>query len=552
MALFRRAGGLLKTLGGLARQCCCRWWCVPDPSAPPDTCGNPATKCIQSGRRPSDAVAGPFSSEEECDCPPEEECCEVDADCPEGYCCVEGECAPCDDPPPPEDEWNCCYEDSTTGSESSGVGPPPRCVQGPCLDRNGIPAPMLRASGPHASRQKCADSCRPHDCASSPCCGGPDCFPADAGPYETLQECLERCPTPPAGVCAVQGLLAPNCIEETGGSTAGEPNGVAVFTYSINCDPGPDSVGRSSQTKVCLRYVSLNCKPIRVRILHKQLDMDGSCNVIADPVAAADSRWVCKEDCACEELEAFPGASCNGKCAGTLRWRTKQRGVVEFKVEVRAPCPDSSWAFKVGCECCDPCDGKPAPCPPEDCDPPCACECSTACGQATIEINGHTIEAILYEDYLACNNTPSACDGGPRDCAEYLTYFAEAGRWYFAKHLYSYREWTTTIGGVEYTFTEPCAPGNTSTYGYFDCRSGGGEVFFQKYDSTEDWPFYEGGMEFSGTVGDSGVCEDGDLVFRNFTETYCNDQAGDPIADCDPEVVIRFSGCSCPPPNPLP
>lgn len=412
MGLIIRDGGLLLEKGGLSAECCCdRYWCVESSTAEPGPCEQTQYECLQSAARPPNVVAGPFKTEEECECPDLPPCCETDSDCPENYCCEEGDCVPCSDPPPPpppppEDEYNCCL-DSSQDPNQEDTGPP-RCVRGPCLDANGIEAPALRVGGPYRTPQQCAAECRAHDCAPSPCCNTPECVPAAEGPYVTLEKCRERCSGP--GTACVIGT--DGNFPFVGGVVAGA--GDAVLPFTVSCGKG---VALGGNIAICVRYVSLKCSPMRFQIVADELDSEGNCIVIAEDVVKVDSKWKGKYEC-CPDLEGDLSPAPDDVCTGLLRWNTKAAGVTRFFIRVFAPCPVAGydmWQLTVKCtdgargECDDPCNGVEPPCPDEN------CQCEGECGFYW----AGALEGWVFVDELeACNIANPGLGDNPGDpCA---------------------------------------------------------------------------------------------------------------------------------------
>jgi hypothetical protein len=365
MPLYRYAGTLLRIAGGaLAKACCCikRYWCVPDGLY----CDMLTYTCVADPAT-SDKF-GPYE-ENTCnyECPGPEECW----------------------PPVP---YYCCY--SSLDDYGQPVGGT-YCQSGPC------PSEALTASGPHRTAAECADKCRPHACVPTACpptCvsdsnGTALCVPAAGGPYLTAAKCREACgctqPCTLVSCDADKGFFRSGCtkmynqrrgdIANTFVPGATTPfwlpgvnaNGVPMLggttpaggvTYVMWVDYEPNK-------PICVSYVSLNGKPIRVQILAPRQPCGpytgGAGFSTNTPTAGEtirrDSGWRGLTGCDCPSSR--PAGPLVGPPKGTLKWNTKSANVGWFHVRVFAPCSGSSWKIGVGCEC---------PTIPEE---PC-CDCS--------------------------------------------------------------------------------------------------------------------------------------------------------------------------------
>lgn len=457
MGLVTLGGVLARAAGRLVSKCgcCVSYWCVPD--GPPNACGVQQYKCDRSRVA---SVSGPYSTPD-CDgqCPDAPPCCEDNDDCPEGFCCIDGVCEPCDEPPPPPppQSYYCCYENSLDPANRTA-----RCRLGPCteLDDKGneVPAPHLQASGPHATAQECSEWCRRHNCDPLPCCNGVDCVPAQTGAYATKQECLDRCKPPPdPNLCVLTG---PNGV---GGQLHSGVTGVSSTFFTINCEPN---------TPICVRYVSKKSHPIRVIIWSQQLAADGTCRPIAQRVAKIDSGWRGIECCDCDARRNLGGPLVGGP-AGELNWVTKQRGITAFEVEVRAPCADSEWDIYVSCQ---PCSSLVDPVP---CDCPDGAVCSgTITGALTVcqvrPVIGTITNTTQAKKLLTINGQPPF--GGVDDEVLINGAIYQPGQFPFPWSLYGNPCGSVTgdNGGHNFTYIAILNPGQSITVGARDRGFGGG------------------------------------------------------------------------------
>lgn len=264
--------------------------------------------------------------------------CVDDSDCPSGYVCINGVCV--------QQPYYCCIVTDTT------VSPPvvtTICKTTPCDAEAGEEA----SGGPYKNSKECDDSCRKHKCTDDNCCGV-RCLADANGPHLTKKECQDECTQDTEDDPCVMGPTNPYVITGVGAGT---------HVYDLTIDSAPDR-------KVCVQYVSTNCRPIRVQILADQIGPDG-CTVTGKDVIKRDSRWRCDEDCMCGDLPV--NQSCAGQPRGYLRWNNKQRCITAFKIRVFTLCDDNDWTVSVSC---GPCEDVPLAdcvgcCPPscEQCDP---------------------------------------------------------------------------------------------------------------------------------------------------------------------------------------
>lgn len=360
-AIVKVDGGLLARNGNLVNECCCSFWCC---IVGYDDCGEPIREC--SAGRVDDSCSGPFESLDECDreCTPGPpccrcECCEICVDescypCPDGYSCEDCQCLPPPPPPPPGDYY-CCYnykgaqpdEYDTAGQEAvrrSGTS----CHVGPCGRVEGgvfIVEEWRTAGGPYLTAEDCADACRRHNCNPDPC-GRETCTPDPNGTYETRDICYDSCDDPAEGPC---GLYPEGPVTLTG-------SGAGTFNHYFY-------IGEAANPKICVAYVSKCGQPIRVQIWTRLLSTE-DCSEIAPRVIVADSQWRGEQDCSCTDLP--DGQSFKGAPRGFVKWRTKQRGITAFEVQVITLCPETDWEVVVTCGDCG-----------EVPDWQCCCGCST-------------------------------------------------------------------------------------------------------------------------------------------------------------------------------
>lgn len=397
MSLIRLGGQLLRRGMQLASSaaCCCTagLFCRQIP----DDCGNPVNSCGASsegatGPCTPDCVppstpceCGPLVACPECyecvdrACRPIEDCCQDDSNCPEcsrcengtctpcGECqqCINGACVPCgacqtceggECVPCPEDcvegecgsrNYYCCYTDC-----------PQICIDGDCVDTdpdtycapevqgpNGPESPCgkvlvgdpevecdLTKSGPFPNSEACDIECRRYECVTG--CGTPECVQDPDGQYASYEECLEACADPCAQPCSLSG---------------------GPQYYSID----------ACERDVCVSYVSLNSRPIRVQIYGPILS--NGCPIPGTRVIKLDSLWRCGECCDCPDQS--PRSNDPRPCAapsGTINW-TKPQNVTAFEVVVLSAC-GASYELSVGVTGdppCDPCGELPeaGPCP---------------------------------------------------------------------------------------------------------------------------------------------------------------------------------------------
>jgi hypothetical protein len=374
MGLVSVGGRLLAVAGRFASECCCRvkrYSCVVIGA---DSCGNPLEQCQESG--PEGEYLDPncnglckqggpcectppcdgCSTCEEGDCVPNYGPCEqcVDGEivplCGECETCVDGVCYPC--PPgyecvdgvcvglPPPSSYYCCYEYAETDSPGSPGESPPvvtgtYCSSGPCgsvVDGVFVPDPSRTAGGPYGTAGACGDSCRPHACEPD-ACNDYFCVPDENSAYLTKEECNENCDDPTAGQCA----LSPDNFTASG-------TGAGVWSYFFTVGAAEFANGR----EICVAYVSTKRRPIRVQIWSPDMSFDG-CTQIADRTIKGDSQWRCDEDCPCDEGDR---GDCVGLPKGFVKWRTKQKNVTTFEVQVRTECADNEWQIAVTCGPC--------------------------------------------------------------------------------------------------------------------------------------------------------------------------------------------------------
>lgn len=353
MSLYRYAGKLLRLASGaLAKACCCaRYWCVPDGMY----CDMLTYTCLPNPQ-PAPDKFGPYE-ENTCnfECPGPEECW------------------------PPVPYYCCYYSLDEYGQPAGGT----YCQSGPC------PSLALTASGPHRTAAECAYNCQPHACVPAVCTqcptydgtSGQRCVPSASGTYLTAAQCRQACGC--VKPCALVSCredrgferltnsnppFPPSCgprynvLNEwnvpfaqrdppywrTGGATP--PEGTSLVFW-VDYEPNKP---------ICVSYVSLNGRPIRVQITAPRqacAAYDGNKN----ESVRRDSGWRGLAGCDCPSSR--PAGAIVGGPKGTLRWNTKPANVGWFHVRVFAPCSGASWKIGVGCDC---------PTIPEE---PC-CDCS--------------------------------------------------------------------------------------------------------------------------------------------------------------------------------
>ena len=426
MALTTLGGQLLRVGQQLALSayCCCTRWCRQTGT---DACGNPVYGCgnTQAGSI-GECTPDCKPREEPCECGPDkpcepcfecidrkcvriEDCCVTDADCgpcqkcvngvcePCGPCeqCINGACVPCgpcqrceggvcidcdidqvciDGVCVPK-KYYCCWEDCPNG-EDGPVFPPPAtaCREAiitpygylsPCgmgEDDNGEDCDLTK-SGPFISLQSCEPQCERHSCVLD-ACGNRECMPDPNGPYTSMSECL-------GGQYDNKGKLTePPCIEDPCATPC---------TFGVASGPGIYTID-ACERDICVSYVSLNSRPIRVQIWGPTLD--ANCNIIATRVIKADSDWRCEPCCDCPDTPPRSNGvdECVGGPKGQITWR-KPRGVTYFEVATLEACGGSA---DIIVKCSDDCGPMPDPdmCECEDdgdCNEGCHC-CPDASG----------------------------------------------------------------------------------------------------------------------------------------------------------------------------
>lgn len=355
-----RYGGALLFKGNLVNECCCKWWCC---IVGYDDCGQPIRSCSRT--KTDDACTGPFDTAEECydECPEPPPCCPcgcceicIDGECypcPDGYSCVDCECVP-PPPPPPPGPYYCCYNytgpepgyDDPEGLEAvrrSGT----TCHIGPCgrvEDGEFIPEEWRTAGGPYGSLRDCNAACQRHTCLTDDC-GYQHCSPDSNGQYTTRDECYDTCVDPAEQPCAI----SPSSPYTVNGFGAG------TWNYYFTIDP-------AENRPICVAYVSTCGRPIRAQIWAPLLSGTG-CEQIADRTIVGDSQWRGTEDCNCD---FDPPGGFKGVPKGFVKWRTKQRGVTTFEVQILTECPENEWQITVTC---GPCAEMP--------NYKCCCDCGT-------------------------------------------------------------------------------------------------------------------------------------------------------------------------------
>ena len=379
MGLKSVGGKLLAISGRLVDACCCgpkkQYDCV---TTGVDSCGRAVVECqkVTSGGKyttPNCDGLCPLSPPCECNppcdgcsecvdgvCEPTyggcEECvngtvqsacgeCEICIDgqcvpCPSGYECVDGVCCSGPDCDPPPGTYYCCYEYDDTVSPGSPEEPrngvtSTYCFNGPCgtmIDNVFVPQAWRTAGGPYDSSEECEDNCQKHNCVPD-ACNNYSCVPDSAGAYLTKEDCDENCDDPSGGQCA----LSPDNF-----TASGTGAGVQSYFFSVG------SAAFTGSREICVAYASTTGRPIRVQIWSPDMGEDG-CTQIASRTIKGDSQWRCEEECSCD-FDA-PGG-CKGAPKGFVKWRTKQKNVTTFEVQVRTECADNEWQIGVTCGAC--------------------------------------------------------------------------------------------------------------------------------------------------------------------------------------------------------
>lgn len=379
MGLRSVGGKLLAIAGRLVDACCCgqkkQYDCVP---VGVDSCGNALVECQKV---PFGGTYATPNCDNQCPLPPPCECdppCDGCSECVDGVCepnyggceecvngtvqsacgpcemCIDGVCTPCPsgyecvdgvccngpncDPPP--GNYYCCYEYDDTVSPGSPDEPrdgvtTTYCFNGPCgkmIDNVFVPQAWRTAGGPYDSAAECEDNCQKHSCAPD-ACNNYSCVPDSAGAYLTKEDCDENCDDPSGGQCA----LSPDNF-----TASGTGAGVRSYFFSVG------SAAFTGSREICVAYASTTGRPIRVQIWSPDMGEDG-CTQIASRTIKGDSQWRCQEECACDF--GAPGG-CKGAPKGFVKWRTKQKNVTTFEVEVRTECADNEWQIGVTCGAC--------------------------------------------------------------------------------------------------------------------------------------------------------------------------------------------------------